>query len=333
MQLRIFSRNNKSLNLCRVLLLAGAIIAFSSALAHGVDDAESTQDCPIGPVTFSLCLFVICLIIGIVAVLAGVGGGVMFTPLFMGFTAIDSYIVRSTGLFVALAGALVAARPFLRQGIVNIRLLYTAGVPYTLFAALGAVLAGYLYGTGAAGEMFIRGALGVIVLGIACLFVFFGGKMEYPQTKRIDAFTSRLDLALPYWEQSLGKVVHYAVTRAHIGMVLFCGVGFISGLFGMGAGWAIVPVFNMVMLAPLKVAATSSVVLISIGDTAAVWPYVCGGGMFPLFAIPSMMGVMSGTYIGSKIMLQVKAGFVRWVVIVVMFAAGVRLIIKSLDML
>ncbi len=312
MPLRIFPPNNKSLHFCRLLLLAGAIITLSTAFAHGVQDAEPTEDCPISPLTFALCLFFICLIIGILAVLAGVGGGVIFTPLFMGFTSIDSYIIRSTGLLVALAGALVAARPYLRRGIVNIRLVYFAALPYTLFAALGAVLAGYLHGTGAVGEAFIRGALGIIVLGLAGLFIFAGSKLEYPRAGKIDAFTAKLDLALPYWEQSLDKVVHYTVTRTPISML---------------------PVFNMVMLAPLKVAATSSKVLISIGDSAAIWPYVAGGAMLPLFAVPSIAGMMLGTYIGSRIMLKVKANLVRWIIIAVMLAAGVKLIIKSLTLL
>ena len=96
------------------------------------------------PITFFVVLLIVCTLIGIFAVLAGVGGGVIFTPLFMGFTSIDSYVIRSTGLFVAMAGALVAARPFLRRRIANIRILVTGAVPYALFAVIGALLAGYI---------------------------------------------------------------------------------------------------------------------------------------------------------------------------------------------
>ena len=89
-------------------------------------------------------------------------------------------------------------------------------------------------------------------------------------------------------------MVDYKVKRAPVSIALFCGVGLISGLFGVGAGWAMVPVFNLVMLAPLKVAAASSKVLIGIGDTAAIWPYIMAGGIFPLFAISP-----SGLYLRS----------------------------------
>jgi len=312
-------------------LFAVLSVAASVGTLHA---ASSLEPMGMSAVTFFIILLVACTLIGIFAVLAGVGGGVIFTPVFMGFTSIDSYVIRSTGLFVAMAGALVAARPFLRRGIANIRLLFTGAVPYTVFAVIGALLAGYIeHAMGAAGEAFIRGALGVIVIGIGMLFIFAGGRSEYPEVSQVDGFTQKLDLPVPYYETSLGKVVHYKLRRAHIGLLLFCGVGLISGMFGLGAGWAMVPVFNMVMMAPLKVAATCSKVMISLGDTAAVWPYITGGGMFPLFAVPSMIGLIVGTLIGARIMLKVKAGFIRWIIIVVMIGAGIRLISKAITMI
>ncbi|MDQ7031704.1 MAG: sulfite exporter TauE/SafE family protein [Desulfonauticus sp.] len=286
------------------------------------------------PIMFFIMLLIVTTIMGIVAVLAGVGGGVIFTPIMMGFTPIDSYIIRTTGLFVAMAGALVAARPFLKRGITNIRLLFSAAVPYGVCAVIGALLAGYIHNTmGLTGEAFIRGALGIIVIGIGFVFILAGGRTEWPEVKTVDGFTERMALDMNYWEDSLNKVVHYKVTKAWLGLLLFCGVGLISGLFGMGAGWAMVPVFNLVMLVPLKVAATCSKVLISIGDSAAIWPYIEGGGMFPLFAVPCMIGLIVGTIIGTKIMFKIKAGWVRWLIIVIMFFAGIRLLLKAGKML
>lgn len=78
---------------------------------------------------FFFILLSICILIGILAVLGGVGGGVIFTPLMLGFTPIDSFIIRATGLPVAMSGLLMAARPFLLRGLVNIRLIFLAGVP------------------------------------------------------------------------------------------------------------------------------------------------------------------------------------------------------------
>lgn len=274
------------------------------------------------------------IIIGIVAVLGGVGGGVVFTPLMMGFTPIDSFIIRATGLLVAMAGSLVSARPFLMRGLANMRLLLMAAVPYSIFGVIGALLAGYVKETaGDTGEAIIRLTLGILVIGIAALILFFGKKVEYPEVKNVDGITERLALATSYYEQSLDKVVNYRVARAPVGILLFCFVGLVSGLFGLGAGWAMVPVFNLVMLAPLKVAAASSKVLIGIGDTAAIWPYMLDGGIFVLFAVPCVIGLVIGTIIGAKIMLRIRARFVRWLIIAIMFGSGVKLVLDGIDRL
>lgn len=49
------------------------------------------------------------------------------------------------------------------------------------------------------------------------------------------------------------------------------GVGMISGFFGMGAGWAVVPTMNLIMGIPLKVTAACSGVLIGMGACISVW--------------------------------------------------------------
>ncbi len=285
-------------------------------------------------IEFFFVFLAISIVIGIIAVLGGVGGGVVFTPLMMGFTSIDSFVIRATGLLVAMAGSLVAARPFLNRGLANMRLLLMAAVPYAVFAVIGAMLAGYVKASaGDTGEAIIRLVLGGLVIGIAFLIIFGGRRVEYPEVKNVDGITKRLALATSYYEQSLDKVVSYKIARAPVGILLFCFVGLISGLFGLGAGWAMVPALNLAMLAPLKVAAASSKVLIGIGDTAAVWPYMMDGGIFALFAVPCVIGLVIGTIIGAKIMLRVKAGFVRYLIIAVMFGSGIKLVLDGINRL
>jgi uncharacterized membrane protein YfcA len=339
--MRVFSRKKEKMPeairfvLPAIILMIFAVVLSQSTSATMADSAEdSAEPSEVNPLLFFFILLLVCTVIGILAPLSGTGGAVVFTPVFMGFTSIDSYIIRTTGLAIAMSGALVAARPFLRKGIANIRLVLIGSVPYALFAVIGALLARYIKtNMGNTSEAYIRGSLGIIVIGVGCLFIFLGKRVEYPGIKNVDNSTQGSSLSIPYYEASLGKVVDYKITKVSTGLILFCGVGLISGLFGLGAGWALVPVFNMVMLAPLKVAATCSTVMTSIGSTAAVWPYIRGGGMFPLFAVPCMIGLIGGALIGSRIMVKVKAGFIRWIIIAVMMSAGVRLVIKAITML
>jgi len=287
----------------------------------------------VDPFLFFLGFLLLGGIVGFFAVLAGVGGGVIFTPILMGFTAIDSYIVRTTGLFVAMTGALVASRSYIARGITNMRIVLLASVPNVAFSILGALLAGYIHDTmGAAGEALIRGMLGVVVIAIGVLFLLLGSRSDYPDCAGADSFTAALHLEKGYWEESAGRRVEYRVARAGWGILLFCLVGLASGLFGLGAGWAIVPVFNLVMLLPLKVAATCSTVMISMGSTAAVWPYLMGGGLFPLLVVPCLVGMTAGSYAGSRLMPRAKPRHIRVLIILVMFCAGIRLLLRAISM-
>ncbi len=286
------------------------------------------------PLVFALTFFAICLIIGIIAPIAGVGGGVMFTPVMMGFTPIDSYVIRATGLLIAMSNALISARRYLARGLANLKVLFFVGMPYATFAVIGALLAGYVKATmGATGEAFVRIGLGVLVLAIALIYVKGGKKVEYPNPTHVDSISRRLNLGMSYYEETIKSVVSYEVSRSLLVMLCFCGIGLISGFFGLGAGWAAVPVLNLIMTMPLKAAAASSVVLIGLGDTAAIWPYIFGGGIMPIVAVPCLAGMVIGANIGSKLMLKIKPAIVRYIVIAIMFASGVRLITKGLSLL
>lgn len=316
-----------------IMLSAEHVYAMEGSLneATTLASTSSGTGLDISPVAFFFIVLVVCIVIGVIAVLGGVGGGVIFTPLFMGFTPIDSIVIRATGLFVAMCGSLVAARPFLLKGLANIRVIFFAAVPYSTCAIIGALMAGWIdESMGETGDALIKLMLGVLVIGIGGLILFGGSKTEYPQVENVDGFTARLGLAMSYQEQSLNKIVHYKVKRAPLGILLFCFVGLISGLFGLGAGWAMVPTFNMAMLMPLKVAAATSKVLIGVGDTAAVWPYMNHGAIIPLLAVPAMIGLVVGTIIGSKIMLRIKAGPIRYLIILVMVFSGGKLILDGI---
>ena len=87
-----------------------------------------------------LVLLVFCFILGIVAVLAGVGGGVLYVPLVSGFFPFHLDFVRGAGLLVALAGALAAGPGLLRRNLANLRLALPVALIASVFAIVGAFL-------------------------------------------------------------------------------------------------------------------------------------------------------------------------------------------------
>ncbi len=278
--------------------------------------------------------FLLSFAIALVAVIGGIGGGVLFTPFMLAFTSVDSLIVRATGLIVAMFSGLVSTGPFMRGGLANLKICILCAAAYGIGAFSGAQGAIYVAkNLGETGEGFIRLALGIILCSLAVYFVVGGKKIEWPEVKKVDGFTKWLKLTQPYFEVSLGKVIDYPLTRAGWTLVAIMGVGLLSGFFGLGAGWAIVPVQNLIMAVPLKVAAANSGVLLGMGDCIAVWPYLLIGAIIPIFAAPWLVGQVLGGLLGAMILIKVKAGFVRYLLIGFMFFACFGLLTKGLTIL
>lgn len=278
--------------------------------------------------------FLLSFVIALVAVIGGIGGGVLFTPFMLAFTSVDSLIVRATGLIVAMFSGLVSTGPFMRRGLANLRICIFCAASYGVGAFWGSRGAIYVKEhMGEMGEGLVRLLLGVILFSLGAYFIIGGKKIEWPEVKNVDRFTRWLKLSQPYFEVSLGKVVDYPLTRAGGIIVVIVGVGLLSGFFGLGAGWAIVPAQNLIMGVPLKVAAANSGVLLGMGDCVAVWPYLHKGAIIPLFAAPWLVGQVLGGLLGSLILIRIRAGFVRYLLIGFMFFACFSLLAKGFTMI
>lgn len=270
-----------------------------------------------------LALFVATIILGILAVLAGVGGGVLYVPLVSSFFPFHLDFVRGAGLLVALSGSLAAGPGLLRKNLANLRLT----LPLALIASACSIVGAFV-GL-AAPTWLVQTALGITIMFIAVLFIF-SKNTEYPEVKEADGLARFLRLEGVYREESSGKSVHWRVWRTPQGMLLFIFIGVLAGMFGLGAGWANVPVLNLLMGAPLKVAVGTSKFLLSITDTSAAWIYLNQGCIIPLIAVPSIIGIMLGSFLGVKILAVAKPSIVRYIVIIMLFFAGARALLKGL---
>lgn len=281
-----------------------------------------------------LASFLLSTLIAIVAVIAGVGGGVLFTPIMMAFTTIDTLIIRSTGLVVAMFSGLVSSGPFMRKGLADVKIVLYCAIPIIAGAMLGSVAAITLAEVmGAEGDAIVRLLLGVILVFIAAMFVVGGSNTEYPQPGHVSRFSEWMGLKGSYHEESLDRTIHYQATRVGLGGILFLAVGFTGGFFGLGGGWAVVPVLNLVMTTPLKISAASSGVLLAMGNSAAIWPYIKVGALIAALAAPWMLGQVIGGILGAHILARVKANFIRYILIVLLFLTSLKLISRGLETL
>jgi uncharacterized membrane protein YfcA len=271
-----------------------------------------------------LALFAVCFAIGVIAVLAGVGGGVLFVPIVGGFFPFHLDFVRAAGLLLALSGALSAAPALLRNGMASLRLAMPLALVGSITSVVGA-LVGLALPTGA-----IQAALGVAILGIAGLMLAGGGRRAV--AAKPDAIADALKLQGIYHDPATGSDVPWRVHHTPAALVAFAGIGMLAGMFGLGAGWANVPVLNLLMGAPLKLSVGTSGFLLSVVDTSAAWVYLNRGAVLPVLVVPSIIGVMLGAKIGVKLLRVAPAATVRRVVIALLVLAGIRALLKGLGL-
>ena len=278
--------------------------------------------------------FLCSVLIAVIAVIAGVGGGVIFTPILLAFTSIDTLIIRSTGLVVAMFSGLVSTGPLMRRGLADVKLVFLGALPIIVGGMLGSLsaisLAKYL---GETSDGIVRLLLGLLLVFIAMLFIFSGKNMEYPTAQPTDNLAMKLKLRHSYWEDSLKSTISYKAIHIKMAIFLFLVVGFTGGFFGLGGGWAVVPVLNLIMSIPLKVATASSGVLLALGNAAAIWPYINAGALIGVVAAPWMLGQVVGGIIGAHILASVKASIVRNILITMLLASSLKLIGRGIETL
>ncbi|HUN67664.1 MAG TPA: sulfite exporter TauE/SafE family protein [Burkholderiales bacterium] len=270
-----------------------------------------------------IALFAVTFLLGIVAVVAGIGGGVLFVPVIAGFFPFHLDFVRGAGLLLALAGTLAAGPVLLRSGMANLRL----AMPLAL-AGSAASFAGALVGLAAPADL-LQTALGLTVIGVA-LLIWNSSAVDSLGIEESDPLGAMLRLKGRFEDPAAGKHVDWRTNQTPAGLAAFALIGFVGGIFGLGAGFANVPALNLLMGAPLKVAVGSSGLIISIVNSSAAWVYINSGAVLPIIVVPSILGVVLGSRIGAALLRTLRAATVRRLVIVVMLLAGARALLRGL---
>jgi uncharacterized membrane protein YfcA len=308
------------------LMFALSICAFGQAVEHDSPDPGLFGPSDALPWWgWALILFGFTLVLGIVAVIAGVGGGTLFVPIVSAFFPFHFDFIRGTGLMVALCGAVAAGPKLLKEGLASIRL----GMPLAIISSVCAVF-GAQVGL-ALPDRLVQTMLGFAVVIVVALMVTVK-KTEFPEIKGRDKVADLFGIRGVYYEKTLDRDIEWTVHRTLPGMLLFIVIGFMAGMFGIGAGWASVPALNILMGAPIKIAIATSGFIITINAPAGAWVYLNAGAVLPMIAIPSVAGMMIGTTLGARMLPNLRPKFARWIVIGILLLTGIRYILKGFSL-
>ncbi len=238
-----------------------------------------------------LLLLALGLLAGGIGALAGIGGGIIITPVLAMYLGVPMHQAIGVSLTAVIATSTATSSVYVERGLSNIRLGMTLEIATTLGAAIAAVVAGYIN----------RRTLAVMF----SLFLIYTASSMVKK-----AWSSRN-------QQHDPGIPPYEIKRYPLGLGASLLAGGFSGLLGIGGGPVKVPIMYLFMGVPLRVATATSNFMI--GVTAATSAYIYyGRGDIPLhIAAPIVVGVFAGSLIGARLAPKVKATYVLWLLIVV----------------
>lgn len=231
--------------------------------------------------------------------------------------------IRGASLMMALCGGLSACPGLLRYCLTDLRL----ALPVGLLASLGSII-GAMIGL-ALPPQIIQTALGVIIMLIAAIMIK-AKRSEYPEVEKPDVVSDLLGIQGSYCDLAVNRRIFWQVHRTPLALVLFFFIGVMAGALGIGGGAANVAVLNLLMGVPIKVAVATSTFLISMTDAAAAWVYLNNGAILPVIAVPSIIGMVLGCWLGVGLLARTRPADVRFLVIFLLILAGIRSILKGL---
>lgn len=246
-------------------------------------------------------LAVLCVIVfmaSFVLTMVGLGGGLVFSPLFV----LLKYPVGtavSASLFLNGIAAFSAAIIYLRKRMVDMKIALPLLVSSALFAPFGAVVTQRLN---------LR-----VFTGILCA-VIFAAALRMLFSKKIEA------------EQTPVSASRRMIGGGVIGAV----IGFMAGLLGIGGGVFIVPLLIYVLKVPTKTAAATSVFIVIFSSFSGFAAHVSQSDTdWPLILTAAVFSFAAGQ-LGSRVMAEkIKGPAVRRIFGIVLLVFVFKLIQKT----
>ncbi len=122
----------------------------------------------------------------------------------------------------------------------------------------------------------------------------------------------------------------YAVHSYPLGVAGSLFAGLVSALLGVGGGIVKVPLMNLGMGVPLRVATATSNLMIGITAASSAIVYFLRGGIDPYVAGPTAVGVFVGALAGSRAAPHIDVRILRLLFVVVLAYTALQMALKAL---
>lgn len=280
----------------------------------------SKSEC-MNTIEFTALIFLGSMLAGFLGALTGLGGGVILTPLLTLAFGVDLRYAIGATLVSVIATSSGAAAAYVREGLSNIRIGMFLEIATTLGAVGGASLALHLP-TGAIGVIF-----GIVLLGSAYASRR-GGRWQSAEAGPPDRLATLLKMNSCF--PTLEGPKCYQVQGVPGGFSLMFLAGIISGLLGIGSGAMKVIAMDQVMRIPFKVSTTTSNFMIGVTAAASAGIYLQRGYIDPGLAMPVMLGVLAGSFLGARLLPRATSKELRLVFGITVALLGLEMMYHGL---
>ena len=237
---------------------------------------------------------------GFLGALTGLGGGVVVTPVLILLMGVDLHYAMGASLVSVIATSSGAAAAYVREGFSNVRV----GMFLEIATTFGAIAGAHLISVAPASALAM--IFGVVLLYSAWQSLKQHSDKSAPQP---DAAAARLRLDGEF--PSGGGRTQYHVQRVKAGFGVMFLAGVLSGLLGIGSGAMKVVAMDQIMRIPFKVSTTTSNFMIGVTAAASAGIYLSRGYIDPRLAMPVMLGVLTGSLLGARVLTGAKSRSLR----------------------
>ncbi|MEG0926978.1 MULTISPECIES: sulfite exporter TauE/SafE family protein [Chryseobacterium] len=243
-----------------------------------------------------IILFLGAISAGLLGSLTGLGGGVIIIPLLtLGFGVPMHYAIGAS-LISVIGTSSGAAVAFVKEGFTNMRIGMFLEIATTAGAIVGALVSGMLN----------PNTIGIIFASILLLTVILNlkGKPDHQEPLIKGSLEEKLKLYGTFPDK--GVLKSYSARNTVPGFLMMMFAGAMSGLLGIGSGALKVLAMDNMMKLPFKVSTTTSNFMIGVTAVASALIYFQRGEIIPVIAAPVVIGVVIGSFIGSKTLMVSK---------------------------
>ena len=268
-----------------------------------------------------LFMAIAALLAGLAGSYLGIGGGIFLVPVMALIIRVPIKEAIATSLIGVIATSSGAASVYVRDHLTNLRLAMFLEVATTL-GAIGGAIVGLLVS-----PVFLYVAFGAMVLYAAATMVI---RQETAKDRVYRAgsespVAERLRLGSVYFDREDQGVYRYRVDHPLAGFAVSAAAGGFSGLLGVGGGFIKVPAMNVLMHVPMKAAVTTSNFMVGVTAAASAFIYFSQGFVNPSLAAMVIIGVFTGTHIGTRLLERARAARVRIIFAILLIILGVAM--------